>query len=140
MNDDRIPPVKLPPLSTRVSRGLRLRCPLCGGGEMLETWFRMRPRCPRCGLGTDRTQGDLFLGGMMFNLVASEGVMAALLVGVAIATWPDVPWNTIWFGGLALMIAAPFAFLPFSRTLWLAFDLMLHPPTPDQLTDPGAVG
>lgn len=140
MQNDRIPPVKLPPLSVRLLRAARLRCPLCGGGPILETWFRMRPHCSRCGLGTDRTQGDLFLGGMMFNLVISEGLMAALLVGVAIATWPNVPWSFIQFGGLALMIAAPFALLPFSRILWLAFDLMLHPPTPDQLTDPGAVG
>jgi hypothetical protein len=31
------------------------------------------------------------------------------------------------------MIVAPFVFFPFSKTLFLAFDLVFRPPTPDEL-------
>lgn len=125
--------VPLPPLGTRLGRAARLRCPLCGGRGVLESWFRMRARCPHCGLHTERGEHDFFLGSMMFNLVLSEGLLALLLVGLAIVTWPNVPWDFLQYGGVALMVLAPIAFLPFSRTIWMAFDLLLHPPTRDEL-------
>lgn len=31
------------------------------------------------------------------------------------------------------MLFAPFALFPFSKTIWLAFDLMLRPVTPEEL-------
>ena len=31
--------------------------------------------------------------------------------------------------GAALMVIAPFLFYPFAKTLFLAFDLIFHPPT-----------
>jgi len=132
MNDAPERPV-LPPLWLRVARAMRLRCPLCGGGPLLKSWFRLAPECPRCGLHPERGEHDFFLGAMMFNLVIPEGFLALLLVGLMVATWPDVPWSFIQWGGLALMAAAPFAFYPFSKTLWLAFDLMLHPPSVEEM-------
>ena len=68
------------------ARGLSLRCPHCGAGGLLESWFRLRPKCPVCGLRTDRGEEDFFLGGMMWNIVFSEGMLllAALALGIAI--------------------------------------------------------
>jgi len=123
----------LPPLALRLARAARLRCPFCGGGPLLESWFRLRPRCPVCHVHTARAEDDLTLGGMMFNLVIAEGFLVLLLVGVMIATWPDVPWNLVQFGGVAMMVAAPFLLFPFSKATWMAFDLMLHPPTHEEL-------
>ena len=114
-------------------RALRLRCPHCGEGRIKGSWMKMKRTCPVCGLRTERGEEDFFLGAMMFNLVIPEGFLALLLVGLMIATWPDVPWSFIQWGGLALMAAGPFLFYPFSKTLWLAFDLMLHPPSPEEL-------
>jgi hypothetical protein len=37
------------------------------------------------------------------------------------------------YGGAALMVLAPFLFLPFSKTVFLAFDLVFRPPTSDEL-------
>ena len=127
------PPVPLPPFGTRLARAVRLRCPLCGGGPLLQGWLKLRPRCPRCGLHTERGQGDFFLGAMMFNLAISEGVLALLLIALVVGSWPEVPWRLLELGGVALMVAAPFIFFPFARTIWMAFDLMLHPPTADEL-------
>lgn len=121
--------------ATGVGRAARLRCPNCGRGRVVESWFRMRERCSACGIRVARHEDDFFMGAMMFNLVFSEGVLALLLVGLAVVTWPDVPWTFLQYGGIALMAAAPFFFLPFSRTVWMAVDLMLHPPTDEELAE-----
>ena len=112
---------------TRTGRALRLRCPHCGRGRIVETWFRMRDRCPVCGIRTARGEEDLMLGAMVFNIAFAEGLLALVLVGVAVATWPDVPWRFLQSGGPVLMVLAPVAFLPFSRTLWMAFEPVYFP-------------
>jgi hypothetical protein len=57
-------------------------------------------------------------------------------VGIILLTWPSPPWTLLEYGGIALMVIAPFVFFPFSKTLFLAFDLLFRPATPDELTDP----
>jgi uncharacterized protein (DUF983 family) len=118
------------------ARALRLRCPNCGRGRLFESWFRMRARCPVCGLPTERGDQGYQVGSYMFNIIAAELIFAAIFVGVLVATWPDPPWTLLEFGGIALMIAVPFAFFPFSRTLFLAFDLLFRPAALDELTAP----
>jgi uncharacterized protein (DUF983 family) len=107
---------------------MRLRCPLCGSRSILEGWFRMRPVCPRCGLRTDRGETDAFIGGYTINFVTAEVIAALVLAAVVLASWPAVPWRVLMWGGVALMVALPVAFFPFSRTLWLAIDLTFRPP------------
>jgi hypothetical protein len=51
-----------------------------------------------------------------------------------VLTWPTPPWNLLEYGGILLMILAPFAFFPFSKTLFLAFDLIFRPASHDELT------
>jgi hypothetical protein len=70
---------------------------------------------------------DYWLGGMMFNIVLSEGLAVLAVSVVLLATWPQVPWTAVWIGAVALMIAAPFLLFPLSRTMWLAFDLLFRP-------------
>ena len=110
-----------------LSRAATLRCPNCGGRPMLQHWLRMRERCPRCGLRVERGEGDYFLGSMMFNLVLAELIFAVLFVGFIVAAWPDVPWDRLEWIALPPMIAAPFVLFPFSKLVWLAFDLLLRP-------------
>ena len=63
----------------------------------------------------------------MFNIVLSELLAVVTVAVVILATWPRVPWNAVWAGATALMVAAPFLLFPLSRMLWLAFDLMFRP-------------
>jgi Protein of unknown function (DUF983) len=87
----------------------------------------MADRCPGCGLETNRGESGYALGAIWFNLLAAEAVNTALWVSVAIATWPDVPWETLhWVGPLTAMLM-PLLFYPFSKTLFLAFDLCFRP-------------
>jgi uncharacterized protein (DUF983 family) len=109
-------------------RALRLRCPACGGGPVLLSWFRLAPSCPSCGLRFERGEDGYWVGSYMFNIVASELLFAAAGAAVVFATWPTPPWTALTLGGAALMVLAPFLFLPFSKVLFLAFDLLFRPP------------
>lgn len=117
-------------------RALRLRCPHCGGRPIFVTWIRMLPTCPVCGLNLERGERGYWLGAYFFSLVAVEITFTVWIVGAIIATWPAPPWHAIHLATIALMIVVPVAFFPFSKTLFLAFDLLLRPPTPDDFQHP----
>jgi uncharacterized protein (DUF983 family) len=128
------------PEELSVGRGLRLyrravmlRCPHCGGGPVLASWFRMRSHCGTCGLRTERGEEDFFLGSMMFNLILSEGLFALVLVAWIISVWPNVPWDLLQYLVVVLMVVAPFVFLPFSRMIWLASDILIRPVTEEEM-------
>jgi uncharacterized protein (DUF983 family) len=116
------------------ARALRLRCPNCGQGRLFTSWLRMRERCPVCGLKTERGDEGYQVGSYMFNIVAAELLFAALFIGAIVLTWPTPPWTALEYGGIVLMILAPFAFFPFSKTLFLAFDLIFRPAARDELS------
>ena len=116
-----------------ISRALRLRCPNCGGGPLFDGWLRPSKRCPSCGLPLERGESGYQVGSYMFNIIAAELIFAAIFIGAVVATWPDPPWLALQLGGGALMILAPLAFFPWSKTLFLAIDLVFRPATPDEL-------
>ena len=66
----------------------------------------------------------------MFNIIAAELLWAAIFLGLLVTTWPAPPWDALLYGGIAMMVIAPFLFFPFSKTLFLAFDLTFRPPGP----------
>ncbi|MEN8376208.1 MAG: DUF983 domain-containing protein [Gemmatimonadota bacterium] len=118
-------PQPVPPTTsvlTALGRGLLLRCPRCGAGDLFASWVKPREACENCGLKLDRGEGDYFLGAYMVNLLVAEIVPALTLVIGIVVTWPEVPWRLL--GGIVvgLAVALPFLFFPFSRTLWLALD------------------
>jgi uncharacterized protein (DUF983 family) len=119
-------------------RAIRLRCPSCGAGDLFLSWFRMRPACSRCGLATERGEQGYVVGAYMFNMMAAELLWAGICLGVVAASWPSPPWDLLLYGGGGLMLALPLLCYPFSKTIFLAFDLLFRPPaTPsdqDQLT------
>ena len=116
-----------------LGRALLARCPVCGGSGLFVSWFQLRERCSTCGQRLERGEShDYWIGGMMFNIALAEGI-AVMVVGTAIlATWPRVPWNVVWFGSIALMLASPLLFYPISRLVWLAFDLTFRQASDDE--------
>jgi len=108
-------------------RAARLRCPNCGGGPILDSWFKMRARCPVCGLPLERGEQGYQVGSYMLNIIAAELLFLVLFLGVLFLTWPNPPWTLLQYGAPVLMIVAPFLFFPFSKTLFLAFDLLFRP-------------
>jgi hypothetical protein len=58
-----------------------------------------------------------------------ETLFTVWMVTVLWWTWPHPPWLFFHLGTIALMLVTPFACFPFSKTLFLAFDLWIRPPT-----------
>ena len=117
-----------------LSRGLTLRCPNCGKSGLLGRWPRLRAKCGTCGIRTDRGEEDFFLGGMMWNIVLSEGALIVAAVLVGILTWPEVPWRALQLGTIGLMLIVPFIFYPLSLAFWLACDILIRPLTEAEIT------
>jgi len=118
-----------------IGRALLLRCPRCGGRGIRRSWFKFKHACPTCDLAFERGESeDYWLGAYMFNLVAAELVSVGIAALVIVSVWPAVPWNLVWALAVVLAIAMPVIFFPFSRDLWLAFDLIFRPTDPDRVS------
>ena len=115
----------------KFARALRLRCPRCGGRFILQSWLKLKDDCPQCGLALERGErSDFWIGAYVFNLVAGEVVAIGVPIIWMIASSPNQPWTEIEIVGAVLCVALPFLFFPFSRTLWLAWDLSFRPVEP----------
>jgi len=122
--------------ATMFSRALRLRCPHCGGAPIFLTWYHLVPNCPVCGLGLERGEQGYWLGAYFFNLMAVEVVFSVWFVGFLVFTWPNPPWQLFQVSSIVLMLIVPFAFFPYSKTLFLAFDLLVRPPSEEDFAVP----
>jgi uncharacterized protein (DUF983 family) len=110
------------------ARALALRCPRCGGGGILRGWFALKHHCPTCDLVFTRGEaGDYWLGGYTINFLVAEFAAVILTVIAVLLTLPDVPWGRVGLVALAAATLLPILCFPFSRTLWLALDLMARP-------------
>ena len=91
----------------------------------------MKERCPTCGLALERgEQSDFWIGAYVFNLAFGELVAIGVPIIWIIASSPNQPWTRIEIVAAILCVAMPFFFFPFSRTLWLAWDLSFRPEEP----------
>lgn len=125
----------MPSVARMFARAFALRCPRCGGSGILRTWFAMRERCPTCNLALERGErSDFWIGAYVFNLVFGELLAIGIPIIWMIASSPNQPWAKIETLAVVLCVAMPFLFFPFSRTLWLAWDLSFRP------SEPGDVG
>jgi uncharacterized protein (DUF983 family) len=110
-----------------IGRGFRRRCPRCGANGLFRSWFEMRDECPRCAYRFQREGDDaFFLGALTLNFAFTEGVLGVLMFVAFAATLPDPPLGLIVGVAVPLMVVAPIAFYPTSRTLWAAVDFMLR--------------
>jgi uncharacterized protein (DUF983 family) len=118
------------------SRALRLRCPNCGGRPVFTSWFSMLPTCPVCGFRFERGERGYWLGAYFANLVIMETAFVIWFLGYLMATWPDPDWLFFLVSTLVLMLVMPVAGFPWSRTLFLAFDLWVRPPVAEDFALP----
>ena len=110
-------------------RALSRRCPYCGSHGVFDGYFTLRDRCPTCGVTFEREEG-YFLGGYALNLVVAELVGLSLAIFLLFKT--DLrELELIWQEAIAvaLAVAFPLILFPYSRTVWIALDLVLHPPS-----------
>jgi uncharacterized protein (DUF983 family) len=117
-----------PTLATMVGRALLLRCPRCGARGIWQSWFKMKHACPVCGQVFERGEShDFFIGAYLINLVVAEATAVVVAAAMWIVLGSRVSFNVLWGASMALAVIMPVFFYPFSRELWLAFDLHFRP-------------
>lgn len=121
---------------TLLKRGVRRRCPVCGGKKLFRRWVSMAADCPTCGLHFQRVPGQ-WLGSWFLNICLAQILAIGIVLGGVIAGYPDPPLAAIGVIGGAVMLAFPIWFFPYSRTIWVAIDLAMRPLEFDEGVDPG---
>jgi uncharacterized protein (DUF983 family) len=123
----------------RFGRALLRRCPNCGQPGVVRRLLTLVDRCPRCGLRFERHEG-YWLGAIAINTGATIVVFFGVFVTGMVVTWPDVPWNGLLVATVAVNLVFPIVFYPWSKTLWVAIDLSMHPPEERDLAPGGGPG
>lgn len=116
-------------------RALVLHCPWCGSRRsFLRGWFRRRERCRTCGIRWQREVG-FELGAVTVNTIVTFGALTVAMAVGFVLTAPDIPVLPFVLSLFAMAVVVPVAVYPFTYTLWLAFDLAVHPPDEAELRD-----
>ena len=115
-----------PTLGRMLWRGVRKKCPVCGGGKLFTRWLTMKDQCPTCGFTFEREEG-FFLGAFVINVAVTEGAMLIAIVAGVAFTLPDPPVLLLTVLGVVSAVIVPVIGYPFSKTLWSGLDLAMHP-------------
>ena len=110
-------------------RGLKLKCPACGGSSLYKSAFKMQERCPVCGLVYGREQG-YFVGAIYINVMATEALI--LLVYLVSLFTGFVNERVIFPLMIGMAVVLPLIFFRFSRSLWLSIDHIVSPRSHDR--------
>ena len=113
-------------------RGCVRHCGVCNSGRLFHRWFRMETHCPRCGLRFERIEGH-WTGDLGINTIVSFGLLLVVLLVGFLAFWPTPPIKAIIVASVGVAVGMPLAFFPFSKTIWLAFDLITRPLEPGEV-------
>src|SRR6185436_19778315 len=105
-----------------LGRCLKLKCPACGRGSVVERPFTIRKSCPDCRAIFKREEG-FFVGAIMANVVATEGVILLTYFVCVLITPVDETILTVLF---VVGIAFPIAFYHHSWALWLGVDHLIE--------------
>jgi len=95
--------------------------------------------CPGCGLHFERASGT-WTGAVGLNTVVSFGATLGTVLGIFLFTYPNVPVATMAVATAVVAVVVPVAFLPFSKTIWLAIDLATSPLEPGEAQNSPTVG
>jgi uncharacterized protein (DUF983 family) len=101
-----------------LGRGLLMRCPTCGAGDLFVSYYTMRDRCLQCGTAFEREEG-YWVGAMIVLIGATEVLFGLWFVGGMLLTWPDVPWTLLLVGGIVLNLVFPVLGYSWSKTAWM---------------------
>lgn len=115
-----LPPGGGPRVRRLLARAIRLQCPYCGSGGIIDLPFGIKTCCPRCGYRFAPEDG-YFLGGYALNLVGSEVLgLGVVLFFLLRSNYSLYQQEAIAIGAAILL---PILFFPWSRTFWMALDL-----------------
>ena len=110
-------------------KGLRLRCPRCGDGQMFAGMFKMRAECGSCHFRFEREAG-YFVGAMYISYGAT--VFIAFGGYFALDYFTSIPFLPNFILWVAFSALFPIFFFRYSRSLWLSLDYIFNPPEPSE--------
>ena len=120
-------------LAELLGRGLFLKCPVCGQGNLFHGPFRMNKRCPVCNFYFEREEG-YFTSSMAINLIISELIVTC--IAVPLAANPHIPLLTTLLICSPLPLVLPLLFFHHSRGMWISIDHYLNPPRGQGIAPP----
>ncbi len=116
-------PLVFADLKEAFRRAVKLRCPVCGQGALVERPFHIRHHCQSCDSVFKREDG-FFVGAILANVVITELMIlvvcffALLVLGV---DYEAMLWVLFTIG-----VLFPIAFYHHSWSLWLMFDNLVE--------------
>ncbi len=116
-----------------LSRGLRLRCPVCGEGKLYRRWFSMYKHCPVCNFTYAREPG-YYTAAVAINVFLSE--LITLAVVLPVAANHSVPLVTLLLGGGATACILPLLFYHHAKSLWMSIEHLFHPVSNERIFFP----
>ena len=66
------------------------------------------------------------MGAMIINIAVTELAFLAVLLDGILLFWPDVRWVALTVVAVAVNAVVPVVFYPWSKTIWMAVDVLLH--------------
>lgn len=125
------------PLTIRrlVVRGFLRRCPLCGAGDVFESFFRVRARCPRCNFPLEREEGH-WLGAVGINMMVTLGLLFVTMLVAFLLTIEERRAVLVLVPCFLVASITPVLFFGSSHTVWSAIDLGMRPLEPRDDVDP----
>lgn len=100
-------------------RSLIMRCPRCGEGKLMKSWFTTNTDCSNCHLFFDHEEG-FWIGAIFVNLITT---MVLIILGMLytinatdLSMWTQIIVLAI-FG-----LVFPIVFYPVSLSIWLAMN------------------
>ena len=95
-----LPTSNLPPtIWAAILRGIRGRCPRCGGGSLFRKWLKPRDACPTCALDLTPQQTDDFPA--YISIFVTGHLMAPLIILLA----TDFELGTLGMGLIVIPLA-----------------------------------
>jgi uncharacterized protein (DUF983 family) len=129
------PPLVRPPFRAALRDALRLRCPNCRLGPVLDRWpNKMLPRCPLCHLSFFRESG-YYIGGMIVTYGLTLAIVIPIFLCSLFLPYFDGLSNYARYG-LWVLFAIPLSLvlMPYAYSLWLSLDFWLDPWQPPKST------
>ena len=86
----------------------------------------MAEGCPKCGDHYVREEG-YWVGAIIVNTAAVMALFAVVFVGYILVSLPVIEWLPLLLIAAVVNVLFPILFFPYSKTLWVAFDLYFNP-------------
>jgi hypothetical protein len=80
----------------------------------------------------ERIEGH-WTGDLGINTIVSFGTLLIALIVGFLLTWPDPPGISLFIMAISIAGFVPLVFFPFSKTIWLAIDLIFRPLEPGEV-------